>query len=377
MTSTETHWLFKQRHTTLSKKLRHSGFDVLALNPGPSLTYLTGLHFHLTERPIVLLFIPDKQPCIILPELEAAKLKDLPFSIAAFSYGEDPMQWIGVFQRAAESAGIVGEKKIGVEPRTLRILEMQLLEEAMPLASLIPADNSIAALRMYKDSHELEAMSLAANIAQNAIQAILPNIKIGMSEKEIANELTIQLLRHGSSPKLPFMPIVSTGPNSANPHAFPSERKLADGDLLVIDWGANVDGYYSDITRTFAVGQIEPEFAKIAQIVYQANQTGRATAKQGVLACDVDQAARSVIEKAGYGDYFIHRTGHGLGMEVHEEPYIRNDNQLMLENGMTFTIEPGIYLPDHGGVRIEDDVFITEGGCQSLSDLPRELIIIG
>jgi Xaa-Pro dipeptidase len=229
---------------------------------------------------------------------------------------------------------------------------------------------------MLKDEVELAAMLKAADIAQQALQATLPMIKIGITEKEIAAELSMQLLQNGSNPRLPFFPIVSGGPNSANPHAAPSERKLERGDLLVIDWGANVDGYFSDITRTFAIGEVEPEYHKITEVVLTANQAGHAAAGPGVPAAEVDRAAREVIESAGYGAYFTHRTGHGLGLEGHEEPYIRGDNQMALQPGMTFTIEPGIYLPNRNGVRIEDDVVITTDGCKSLTDLPRELITL-
>jgi Xaa-Pro dipeptidase len=220
-------------------------------------------------------------------------------------------------------------------------------------------------------------MRKAVKIAEAALQATLPKIKIGITELEIAKELTLQLLQHGSNPRLPFFPIVSGGPNSANPHAAPSDRRLVDGDLLVIDYGANVNDYLSDITRTFAIGDVDPEFKKIAQIVLEANRAGHAAAKPGVPLGDVDKAAREVIKAAGYGKYFIHRTGHGLGLEGHEEPYIRSDNSSLIEPGMTFTIEPGIYMPDRGGVRIEDDVFITESGCESLTNLSRDLKTIG
>jgi Xaa-Pro dipeptidase len=172
---------------------------------------------------------------------------------------------------------------------------------------------------------------------------------------------------------MPFSPIVAFGPNSANPHATPTERQLAEGDLLLFDWGAAVDGYFSDITRTFAVGDVDPELTKIAGIVKEANAAARAIGKPGLPISAVDKAARNVIELAGYGEYFTHRTGHGLGMEGHEEPYIRGDNEQLLETGMTFTIEPGIYLPGRGGVRIEDDVLVTENGLESFTDYPREL----
>jgi Xaa-Pro dipeptidase len=186
--------------------------------------------------------------------------------------------------------------------------------------------------------------------------------------------LTLQLFRAGSDPQLAFSPIVSSGPNSANPHSTPSDRILTSGDLLVIDWGACSLGYNSDITRTFGIGNIEPEFSLIGKIVLEANTTGRKSAKPGITAEMVDKVTRDVIVSAGYGNFFTHRTGHGLGMEGHEEPYIRANNPMLLEPGMTFTIEPGIYLPGRNGVRIEDDVVITDTGAECLTSFPRKVI---
>jgi Xaa-Pro dipeptidase len=214
-------------------------------------------------------------------------------------------------------------------------------------------------------------------IAQGALEAVIPEIKIGMTERELASELVMQLLRYGSESELPFAPIVSGGPNSANPHASPTERKLQAGDLLVVDWGAAHNGYISDLTRTFAVGEVDEEYKKIHKIVQDANAAGRTAAKPGVPCADVDKAARDVIEKSGYGKYFTHRTGHGIGMEGHEDPYMRGDNMQILEPGMAFTVEPGIYLPDRNGVRIEDNVVITETGADVLSDMPREIRVVG
>jgi Xaa-Pro dipeptidase len=229
---------------------------------------------------------------------------------------------------------------------------------------------------MYKDEQEISAMRKAVDIAQNALSNTLPSIKVGVSERQIANELTLQLLKAGSDPQFPFSPIVSGGANSANPHATPTNRFLKEGDLLVIDWGASYLGYISDITRTFAMIEVEPEYALIAETVNEANIAGRRIIRPGATASEVDQAARIVIEKAGYGQYFTHRTGHGIGMEGHEPPYIRSDNQLPLRQGMTFTVEPGIYLPGRGGVRIEDDVLVTATGVESLTNLPRGLQVI-
>jgi Xaa-Pro dipeptidase len=198
-----------------------------------------------------------------------------------------------------------------------------------------------------------------------------------MSEQELSSELVLQLLRHGCQSELPFAPIVSGGPNGANPHANPGERPLQAGDLLVVDWGAAWGGYVSDLTRTFAVGQVDAEFEKIHKIVQEANAAGRAAGKPGAPCAVVDRAARGVIEAAGYGQSFTHRTGHGLGMEGHEDPYMRGDNQQLLAVGMTYTVEPGIYLPGRNGVRIEDDMAVTENGAESLSDMPRQMRVVG
>src|SRR5919108_1524263 len=363
---TQSHW------DKLNDSLRTSGLDAVILNPGPTLTHLTGLRFHLMERPVVLLFAKDQDPAIVLPELELQKVASLPYALQVFAYPENPAEWDTAFRKAAQALGLDG-KRIGVEPRQLRLLEFRHVKSGAPEADYPDASDVLSALRLRKDRAEVEAMRRAVKIAQDALEATIPLIKMGMTEKELSAELVVQLLKHGSEPEMPFAPIVSGGPNSANPHASPTERKLQVGDLLVIDWGATYDGYISDLTRTFAVGEVDEEYKKIHKIVQEANAAGRAAAKPGVPCANVDKAARDVIEKSGYGEYFTHRTGHGIGMEGHEEPYMRGDNLQLLEPGMAFTVEPGIYLPGRNGVRIEDNVVITEDGADVLSDMPREI----
>jgi Xaa-Pro dipeptidase len=367
---------FGLRQSRLAKSMQAASLEAVALNAGPSLTYFTGLHFHLSERPVVVLFTPNQSPVIILPELESGKLANLSYPLQSFAYGEDLRGWPATFLEGIQAAEC-SDGRVGIEPRHLRVLEMNLLEEAD--ASLVFANGEplIAGLRMQKDEAEIANMQAAVSVAQNALEAVLAEVKPGMTEREIAAGITSALLHAGSDSQLPFSPIVASGPNSANPHAFPTDRELEMGDLLIIDWGANIGGYYSDLTRTFAIGEVNDEYRRIAKIVRKANQAAREAAGPGVSAEDVDRAARQVIEQAGYGEFFIHRTGHGLGMEGHEEPYIREGNALILKPGMTFTIEPGIYLPERGGVRIEDDVVITEGELLSLSNMTRELRIIG
>ncbi len=361
------------RQRRLRDALGSADLDALVLNPGPTLTYLTGMHFHLMERPIVGIFPAEGPAALILPELETPKTEGAPFELLPFPYGEDPSRWGETFRRAAQSLALDG-KRLGVESVRLRYLELTYLQEAAPHARFISAPEVIASLRMVKDAAEILAMRKAVAIAQDALRATLPLIRLGMSEKELASELVLQLLRHGSEPQLPFFPIVAGGPNSANPHAVPTERPIRAGELLLIDWGATVEGCYSDLTRTFALGELsDPELERVAEVVAQANAAGRAAARPGLPAGEVDAAARRVIAEAGYGQYFTHRTGHGLGRDGHEPPYIYAENTRPLAPGMTFTVEPGIYLPGRGGVRIEDDMLVTVNGAESLSDLPREL----
>lgn len=366
----------QSRLDQLNASLQASGLDAVILNPGPTLTHLTGLHFHLMERPVILMFAKDQDPAIVLPELELQKVASLPYTLQVFAYPENPSEWDGVFRKAVQSLNLDG-KRIGVEPRQLRLLEFRHVKAGAPEADYPDASEVLSSMRLRKDSAEVEAMRHAVKIAQKALEATIPLIKIGMTEKELSSELVVQLLRHGSEPEMPFAPIVSGGPNAANPHASPTERKLQAGDLLVVDWGAAYDGYISDLTRTFAVGEVEAEYRKIHEIVQEANAAGRAAAHPGVPCANVDKAARDVIEKSGYGTYFTHRTGHGIGMEGHEEPYVRGDNMQLLQPGMAFTVEPGIYLPDRNGVRIEDNVVITETGADVLSDMPREIRVVG
>lgn len=367
---------YTRRQADLIAALQSAGLDAIALNPGPSLVYFTGLHFHLSERPVLAWFAPGKPVVLALPELEAAKLEGLPFPLQPFLYPENPSAWAPLFARAAEAAGLTSKSSLGLEPVRLRLLELRLLEEALPGARFLSAEKPLADQRMYKDPGEVAAMRKAVEIAEAALQAALPRVKAGVTEREIASELTLQILRLGSDSEMPFTPIVSGGPNSANPHAVPGSRPLQPGDLLVIDWGAAWQGYFSDITRTFAIGEPEPEMWAVAAIVQEANAAGRLAARPGVPAGAVDQAARAVIDAAGYGPYFTHRTGHGLGLESHEPPYIRSDTQQLLASGMAFTVEPGIYLPGRNGVRIEDNVVITPSGCDTLTTLPRELIVL-
>jgi Xaa-Pro dipeptidase len=361
------------RLTKLLSLFEANKIDAVAINPGSTLTYLTGLNFHLMERPTVVLIPKTGDPLIVLPELEMEKLKSSRIKLQPFAFGDDPSTWQDAFSSALRAMSLENAV-IGVEATRLRYLELNFLQHAVPTAKFTDAGQVFSQLRLQKEDEEIMQMQKAVQIAQDALTATLPSVKIGCTEKEIASELVINMLRLGNDPELPFAPIVSSGPNGANPHATPSDRKMVEGDLLVIDWGAAFNGYFSDITRTFAIGKLEPEYETIYKTVQAANEAGRAAGKPGLAAGKVDDTARAVIEKAGYGHCFTHRTGHGLGMEEHEPPYIFGANEQILLPGMVYTVEPGIYLPGRNGVRIEDDVVVTSDGSRSLSNLPRELI---
>jgi Xaa-Pro dipeptidase len=367
--------MFEKRLARLQDVMQEKGLDSLVLLPGPSLYYLTGLSFHLMERPTICIISTRNRPLFITPELERTKVEASPLDLEIIDYGEDHASRLAAFNAAAEGRRLAGTR-IGMEPLVMRAYELRLLEGAIPGAKFVPADDIISALRLIKDENELSSMQKAVEIAEASLRATISRVELGISEREVASELVAQLLRSGSEAELPFGPIVASGPNSAIVHATPTDRKLEPGDFLMIDFGARVKGYVSDITRTFALGEIDAEMKRVYAVVKDANAAGVNSVAPGVQCAEVDQITRKVIEDAGYGAYFIHRTGHGIGLEAHEGPYISGDNSQSLSIGMTFTVEPALYIPGKGGVRIEDNVVVTPEGARSLTTFPRELEVI-
>lgn len=361
------------RLSQLFDLINSKNLDAVVLNPGPTLTWLTGLQFHLMERPVLVLFSADGNVRLVLPNLEKAKLQELNIEFSASGYGDDPSTWDLAFQESF--AGLAGQKlRVGVEPIRMRLLELGYLQRALPEAEVVDASDLLAELRMRKDDVEIAKMRKAALIAQTALFETLKTVDVGQTEKQIAGELMVQLFRAGCESEIPFAPIVAIGENSANPHATPCDRELREGDILLIDYGASHDGYFSDITRSFFCGEVVEEFRVIADLVYNSNEAARLGGGPGMPAGAIDDLARGVINAGGYGEAFFHRTGHGLGMETHEAPYMFAGNPLILEEGIVFTIEPGIYLTGRGGIRIEDDVVVTKDGLRSLSDFPRRVL---
>ena len=365
----------EERLNRLTEQIVAHGLDGVALMPGPNLLYVSGMHLHLSERPI-LLFIPaDDDPAIIIPTLEAMKARAAGIPEERIFAWNDTEGYAGAFQQACAHLELT-DFMLGVEALHMRVLEYQMLQRYAPGLQTAHAEEALSALRSVKDAAEIAAMEKAITVAERALTRIVPRIKIGLSERQVAAMLTQELLASGAD-SIAFGPIVAAGPNGALPHATPTDRKLQRGDLLVVDWGVYVDDYPSDLTRTFAVGEIDPELRRIYDTVRLANEAARKAAQPGVSGRAVDRAARDVIEDAGYGDYFIHRTGHGLGLEVHEAPDASPTNTRPLAPGNVFTIEPGIYLPNRGGVRIEDNVVVTADGCRTMTSFSRDLITVG
>lgn len=347
------------------------GLDALALMPGPNLFHLMGLSFFVSERPVLALIPVDADPAMVLPELEAGKAEQA--GIQAFAYTDEEGYALAFHEACAHLE--LAEARIGVEALRMRLLEARILQRYAPDVILSPADDLFAELRMMKEASELDAMRRAIDVAEGAFQDCLTFIHVGMTEQEAAGHLVAALFAGGAE-RLAFDPIVCGGPNGALPHAVPGSRHFRPGDWVVVDWGAVVDGYHSDLTRMVVFGEPRGELLKVYDLVLRANKAGRAAVAPGVQVQAVDAAARAVIDDGGYGAQFIHRTGHGLGLEAHEAPSVVSGNTLPLSPGMTFTVEPGVYLAGVGGVRIEDDLVVTRQGSETLTSLSREPFVI-
>lgn len=353
--------------TRLKKLLEINGVDVVALVPGANMVYFTGLHFHLSERPIIAFYSKDGLS-VIIPELEVPKLHERP-DLEARAFGwNDTDGYIGAFRQAVNELGLVSSA-VGVDGQTMRVFEFLAFQEAMQGGSLQNVGKALLDIRTIKAAAEVDAMRQAIRLSEEALSNLMGWVRPGMTERQIATQLG-KLLQEAGTEGIAFEPLVQTGPNSALPHGFVTDRVLQEGEFLLVDFGGKKHEYPADITRTFCLGTPTDEMQKIYAVVLAANQAAIAASKPGATCHEVDKAARDVIQAAGYGEYFIHRTGHGLGLEGHELPQIASGVHEALQPGMVYTIEPGIYVPGLGGVRIEDNVAITEDGVEVLTQYP-------
>ena len=364
---------FDRRIDKLHAIMRQAGLDVVALIPGPNHRYLTGAEHYVLERPIVTFYRPDEKPIAVIPELEIPLFERHPAPAEIISY-TDAEGYEGAFAAAMDRLSARG-KTIGVEGLHMRFFEGEVIRQSAPDAAVMDATAQLAELRLHKDASEIALLRRAIDISERALGAMLDEVEVGMSEIEAAAILEGHIKALGGD-GLSFGTILHAGANTPLPHSGPLDYRIQHGDPLIVDFGARYGGYCADITRTVFVGAVNDAQRDFYEIVRKANEAGRQAARPGATCESVDMAARQVFIDAGYEDLIRHRTGHGLGMEAHEAPYIVIGNEQVLVPGMVFTVEPGIYRMGEIGVRIEDNMLITEDGAESLTRFPRDIMVI-
>ncbi|MDP9072541.1 MAG: aminopeptidase P family protein, partial [Actinomycetota bacterium] len=279
-------------------------------------------------------------------------------------------------QRAAVASATGGVRRLGLEAASVTWARQRDFASAwFPHAELVPTEGLVEGLRRVKDEGEIARMAEAARLADEALAAVRPRLAEGITEAELALALDVEMRRSGADGSA-FETIVASGPNAARPHARPSARPIGEGELVVVDFGAVVDGYRSDMTRTLCRGRpASSTLARMVEVVSESQRAGVRAVAAGRAAADVDRACRAVVADAGWGEAFVHSTGHGVGLDIHEAPALAATSGDTLAAGHVVTVEPGVYLPAQGGVRIEDTVVVTDDGCVPLTNAPKELVV--
>mgnify|MGYP001240450391 CR=1 FL=1 len=345
--------------------MEERGVDALLLSVGPDLPYLTGYEAMPLER-LTMFAVTAEDAVLVVPQLEAPRVEPGPFETRPWGELEDPVRLV---------AGIVGGARsvlIGDHTWATFVLSLQ---EALPEARFGPAGELMASLRVRKEPAEVDLLRQAAQAADRVLARLAEVDMAARTEREVARLVAEWTVEEGHD--VDTFKIVAAGPNAASPHHEPTDRVIERGDVVIVDFGGRLGGYCSDTTRTFVVGDPTPEQEEVHAVVLAAQRAAAQAVRPGAIPAEIDAAARRVIGEAGYGEYFIHRTGHGIGLEVHEHPYIIETNSQPVEPGMAFSIEPGIYLPGRFGVRIEDIVVVTDDGVEILNDSDRSLVQIG
>ncbi|MEZ5812183.1 MAG: Xaa-Pro peptidase family protein [Rhizobiaceae bacterium] len=358
----------QKRLAALRVRMAETGTDLVALGPGPHIDWLLGFHPHPDERPCLLLVGP-KEEAFLMPALNAEGSREM--TDVAFHEWADADGPLDALNAALAATGSDRARSVALD-ETMRADFALLLLDNLPNARRSFSDDTIGALRMRKDDTEFALLKENALIDDRAMRAAFDALKPGATELEIAGAVRAHF---GSEGAVAQFTIVGSGPNGAFPHHQTGNRRLATGDAIVIDIGGRRDGFPSDMTRMAVLGHAPEGYEAVHAVVEKAVQAALAAAKPGVKAREVDAAARNVISDAGYGEYFVHRTGHGLGIEVHEPPYITATSETVLDEGMVFSIEPGIYLPGRFGIRLEEIVILRADGPEIFSELPRDLYV--
>ncbi len=347
--------------------MTRKGIDVMLLSVGSDLPYFTGYVAMPLER-LTMLVLPAAGPAVlVVPELEAPRVVEIPglFELHPWDETEQPVSIV---------AGLLtGAHRVALGDQTWATFLLQL-QERLPSATFVPASPLTAELRMRKDPEEVEMLRRAGAAADRVIDRLTRTPFSGKTERELSRMISGWLLEEGH--EIVDFAIVGSGPNGASPHHEASDRVIEVGDAVVCDFGGSLGGYWSDTTRMFAVGHTPEGFDEPFKVLRRAQAAAVDAVRPGVAAASIDAVARGMIAGAGYGEFFIHRTGHGIGTDVHEHPYIVEGNETVLEPGMTFSIEPGIYLPGRFGMRIEDIVAVTPDGVERLNTSPRGLVTV-
>jgi Xaa-Pro dipeptidase len=352
--------------------LKAANIDAAAFVPGPNFAYLTGVDLHLMERPTLFVLTARGEQHAIIPALEKHQWSAaMPDTETYYWADEDgPGKAFD-----ALSAGL-GDCVLGVEGLRMRAAEYLLLRQHWPESQLKNADSALVPMRICKDAAEIADLRRAIHISETALAEVMQDTRAGDTEVAIVARLKAAMLSHGAV-GFAFEPIVLSGAEAANPHGHPGDRKLQSGQALLIDFGASYGVMHADITRTFFVEHVADSHQSIYETVKAANEQGKQAVAPGVPVEMVDAAATSVLANSPYAEMILHKTGHGLGREVHEAPQVMRGNTMPLESGMVITIEPGLYHVGDIGVRIEDDVLVTDTGYESLTSYGRDIQIIG
>lgn len=357
--------------------LEAENLDAIAFVPGANFRKIMGRDFHLMERPLVVIVPRGGPPVAVVPNLEMTSFEKTNFPGKVFDW-RDEDGYARAFASAAKHLNSVCQAdRIGLEAQRMRVFEQMALADVFPKARFIDSHSALSGIRIRKTLDEIEDLKRAIQISEQAFEQTLSALSVGMTEKEIEAVLLRNLFDAGAE-AVAFDPIVAAAENSAEPHAHARpDYKVRAGDALLFDFGARWQGYNADITRTVFVGEVADEAVRFYETVRAANEAGRSAASAGVAAESVDEASQAVLEESEFSAFRRHKTGHGLGLEVHEAPNIMSGNRTLLESGMVFTVEPGLYRNGEYGVRIEDDMLVTEDGAETLTSLSRELQVIG
>ena len=366
-----------QRLQPIYDAMKSANLDAVTFVPGPNFKRLYGRNFHLMERPLIVIVPQEGDPVAIVPNLELASFATLNFSGQVFDW-RDEVGYEAAFAAASRALPQLHDcRRFGLEAQRMRVFEQMALQKVFPDATFVDAHAVISSTRLLKTAEEVEKLRKAIAISEAALEATLGLVRIGQTEKEIEAILIGQLFAHGAA-GLSFEPIVAAGDNAAQPHATArADYATKRGDALLIDFGASHEGYHADITRTFFLGEVSDRDRRFYETVLAANARGREVTRPGITAHDVDDLVQQVLERSEFAEFARHKTGHGLGLDVHEAPQIMRGNSTELEKGMVFTVEPGLYRLGECGVRIEDDVVVTEHGHESLTTFLRDLRLVG